>query len=358
MTTRRELLGQAAGALAGIAFTGCGLTRGAAAQTSGQARRREVVVAGKRVTTVDIHAHCHIPEALELAGQKVRFPKLVITPERIKVMDEQGIDIEALSINPNFWDRAERDLQAQIVKLQNEKVAEICGKTPDRFVGLASVALAYPDLAAEQLQDAVKRLGMRGALVGGSVNGTELSDPKLNPFWAKAEELGIVIFILPQGSPELEASGRLKGGGGLEKVIGNPLETTIALSHLIFEGTLDRFPGIKICAAHGGGFLPSYANRSDAVIKTFPNRVGPLPKKPPTAYIRDGQLFFDSIMFTGEGMRHLIAEAGIDHVLLGTDYPFPWNTGPVDHIMAIPDLSAEDRIKILGATAAKLLGIA
>src|SRR6266853_1316653 len=206
MTTRRELLGQAAGALAGIAFTGCGLTRGAAAQTPGQARRREVVVAGKRVTTVDIHAHCHIPEALELAGQKVRFPKLVITPERIKVMDEQGIDVEALSINPNFWD-----------------------KTPDRFVGLASVALAYPDLAAEQLQDAVKRLGMRGALVGGSVNGTELSDPKLNPFWAKAEELGIVIFIHPQGTPELEASGRLKGGGGLENVIGNPLETTIAL---------------------------------------------------------------------------------------------------------------------------------
>jgi aminocarboxymuconate-semialdehyde decarboxylase len=211
MTTRRELLGQTAGALAGIAFTGCGLTRGAAAQAPGQARRREVVVNGKRVTTVDIHAHCHIPEALELAGQKVRFPKLVITPERIKVMDEQGIDVEALSINPNFWDKAERDLQAQIVKLQNEKLAEICAKTPDRFVGLASVALAYPDLAAEQLQDAVKRLGMRGALVGGSVNGMELSDPKLNPFWAKAEKLGIVIFIHPQGTPELEASGRLKG---------------------------------------------------------------------------------------------------------------------------------------------------
>src|SRR5205085_11489242 len=182
------------------AVTGCGLTRGAAAQTSGQARRREVVVAGKRVTTVDIHAHCHIPKALELAGQKVRFPKLVITPERIKVMDEQGIDVEALSINPNFWDKAERDLQAQIVKLQNEKLAEICAKTPDRFVGLASVALQYPDLAAEQLQDAVKRLGLRGTLIGGSVNGEDLADPKFHPFWAKAEELGALVFIHPQGS--------------------------------------------------------------------------------------------------------------------------------------------------------------
>src|SRR5207244_9305448 len=106
---------------------------------------------------------------------------------------------------PNFWDKAERDLAAQIVKLQNEKLAEICGKTPDRFVGLASVSLAHPDLAAEQLQDAVKRLGMRGALIGGSINGTELSEPKLHPFWAKAAELGVVIFIHAPGRREIEA---------------------------------------------------------------------------------------------------------------------------------------------------------
>ena len=355
MTTRRELLGQAAGALAGIAFTGCGLTRGAAAQTPEQARRREVVVAGKRVTTVDIHAHCHIPEALELAGQKVRFPKLVITPERIKVMDEQGIDIEALSINPNFWDKAERDLQAQIVKLQNEKVAEICGKTPDRFVGLASVALAYPDLAAEQLQDAVKRLGMRGALVGGSVNGTELSDPKLNPFWTKAEELGIVIFIHPQGTPELEASGRLKGGGGLENVIGNPLETTIALSHLIFEGTLDRFPGLKICGAHAGGYLPSYPDRMDAMCANRPDQCTVALKKKPSEYLK--QVYIDSLIFTPEGLRHLIAEVGAGQIVIGTDYPFPWTVTEVDDILNFPGLSDAERIAMLGGTAAKLLGI-
>jgi len=137
----------------------------------------------------------------------------------------------------------------------------------------------------------------------------------------------------------------------------NPLETTIALSHLIFEGTLDRFPGLKICAAHGGGFLPSYANRSDAVITTFPNRVGPLPKKKPTQYLKDGQLYFDTIMFTGEAMRHLIAETGIGQIMIGTDYPFPWNKVPVDHVMSIPGLSDDDRIAILGGTAAKLLGI-
>ena len=354
MTTRRELLGQA-GALAGIAFTGCGLMHNAHGQTPAAARRREVVVNGKRVTTVDIHAHCHIPEALELVGQKVRFPKLVITPERIKVMDDQGIDIEALSINPNFWDKAERDVQAQVVKTQNEKLAEICAKTPDRFVGLASVALAYPDLAAEQLQDAVKRLGMRGALVGGSVNGMELADPKLNPFWAKAEELGIVIFIHPQGTPELEASGRLKGAGDLANAIGNPLETTIALSHLILEGTLDRYPGLKICGAHAGGYLPSYSHRMDAMCANRPDQCPIALKKKPSEYLK--QIYIDSLIFTPEGLRHLIAEVGTSQIVIGTDYPFPWTTTEVDDIINFPGLSDAERMAMLGGTASKLLGI-
>ena len=248
--SRRDLLSGAAGALAGIAFTGCLFHRAAWSQTApaAQARRREIVVAGKRVKTIDVHAHCHIPEALGVMDKKVTFPGLVVGPERIKAMDEQGIDIEALSVNPNFWDKAERDVQAQVVKLQNEKLTEFCAKEPERFVGLASLALAYPDLAAEQLDEAVKKLGMRGALIGGSVNGIELSDPKLHPFWAKAEQLGVLIFIHPQGTPELEASGRLKGNGGLYNVIGNPLETTIALSHLIFEGTLDNSPALRSAA--------------------------------------------------------------------------------------------------------------
>ena len=152
-------------------------------------------------------------------------------------------------------------------------------------------------------------------------------------------------------------SGRLKGSGGLYNVIGNPLETTIALSHLIFEGTLDEFPGLKICAAHGGGYFGSYANRSDAVIKTFPNRVGPLPKKKPTAYLRDGQLFFDTIVFTPEALRHLIAESGVGQIMIGTDYPFPWTSTEVDLVLSTPGLSDADRIAILGGTAQKLMGI-
>jgi aminocarboxymuconate-semialdehyde decarboxylase len=349
-------------ALAGIAFIGCAMTSAAAtpqAPAAGQGRRREVVVNGKRVKTVDIHAHCIVPEAAAVINHPLEAPGLLWSnlSDRIQEMDAEGIDVEALSINP-YWYRAERDAAAELIEIQNEKLAEFCAATPDRFVAFATVALQHPQLAVEQLEYAIKRLGLRGLSVGGSVAGQELADPKFHPVWAKAEDLGILIFMHPLGTRELEPSGRLGGSGLLTNTIGNPLETTIALSHLIFEGTLDRFPGLKICAAHGGGFLPSYANRSDAVITTFPNRVGPLPKKKPTQYLKDGQLFFDSIMFTGEALRHLIAETGVGQVVIGTDYPFPWNRVPIDHIMSTPGLNDDDKIAILGGTAAKLLGIA
>src|SRR6202047_1218042 len=340
-----------AGALAGLAFVGCSLSNASGTPGPGarQGRRREGVVNGKRVKTVDIHAHTIVPEAAAVINHPLEAPGLLCSnvSDRIQEMDAEGIDVEALSINP-FWYRAERDAAAELIKIQNEKLAEFCAATPDRFVAFATVALQHPDLAVEQLEYGVKTLGLRGLSVGGSVAGQELADPKFHPVWAKAEELGILIFMHPLGTRELEPSGRLAGSGLLTNTIGNPLETTIALSHLIFEGTLDRFPGLKICAAHGGGFLPSYANRSDAVIKTFPHRVGPLPKKKPTEYLRNGQLYFDTIMFTGEAMRHLIAEVGIEHVVMGTDYPFPWNTAPVDHILLIPGISDADKIAMRG----------
>jgi aminocarboxymuconate-semialdehyde decarboxylase len=359
MTNRRELLGNIAGAMAGIAFTGCrfgGMARAQAPQqgAAGQ-RRREVVVNGKRIRTIDVHAHCHIPEASALMGVKETTPALVIGPDRIRAMDEQGIDTEALSINPIFWYKADSDLARQVVTLQNEKLAEICANQPERFVALASVALQHPVLAAEQLEAAVKRLGLRGALIGGSVNGEELSDPKFHPFWAKAEELGVLVFIHPQGTPEVAATGRLKGNGVLENVIGNPLETTIALSHLIFEGTLDAYPGLKICGAHAGGYLPSYAARSDQGCVTFPARCTKTLKKKPSEYIR--QLYYDSMVFTPEGLRHLIAEVGVSQIVLGTDIPFPWTTTAVDHILDAPGLSDSDRAAMLGETAAHLLAI-
>jgi aminocarboxymuconate-semialdehyde decarboxylase len=347
-----EFFKEAAGVLSGIAFVGCGLMSATPAQAP--ARRREVVVNGRRVKTVDVHAHCAVPEAMALMGLKVTPPALLMgqTQDRIRAMDEQGIDVEALSINP-YWYKADRDLAQALIKVQNEKLAEACAAQPDRFVAFATVALQHPDLAAEQLEEGVKKYGLRGVSTGGSVNGEELADPKFHPFWAKAEQLGVLVFIHPQGTAELE--GRLQGNGGLDNIIGNPLETTIALSHLIFEGTLDRFPGLKICAAHGGGYLPSYAARSDAGCVTFPDRCTKPLRKKPTEYLR--QLYFDSIVFTPEALRHLAAEAGAGQIVMGTDYPYPWTKTSVDHILGTPGLSDAERVAMLGGTAAALLGI-
>ena len=355
MTTRRDFLGGAAGAFAGAVFTCCDLMPSCAhAQGANDGpRRREVVVAGRRVKTVDIHAHCAFPDAMALMNLKPRPDKLVMGPERIEAMDQQGIDIEALSINP-YWYKADRDVAASLIKLQNEKLAELVARQPDRFVAFATMALQHPDLAVEQLDYGIKKLGLRGVSVGGSVEGLELAHPKFHPVWAKAEELGCLIFIHPVGTRELAP--RLGGNGGLENTIGNPLETTLALSHLIYEGTLDRFPGLKICAAHGGGYLPSYADRSDAVCVTFPDRCVAVPlKKKPTEYLR--QLYYDSIVFTPQALRHLADQVGAGQIMMGTDYPFPWTHTSVDHILSTPGLSDAEHAAMLGDTAARLLGI-
>jgi len=358
----------------GIVFTDCDFTAVRAASVSSGAsatagggsghrhahahKRWEVVIAGKRIKTVDVHAHCIVPDAAKIINHPLEAPGLLWSNvgDRLAHMDKSGVDVEALSINP-YWYRADRDHAEALIKVQNEQLAGFCAGHPDRFVGFATAALQFPDLAAQQIEHAVKHLGFRGVGVAGSCAGEDLADPKFHPFWQKCEELGVLVFMHPLGTRELESSGRLNGNGLLTNTIGNPLETTIALSHLIFEGTLDRFPGLKICAAHGGGFLASYANRSDAVLRVFPDRVGTPPKLKPTEYLRNGQILADTIMFTGEGIRHLIEEMGVENVVMGTDYPFPWNTAPVEHILSVPGLTDDDKIAILGRTTARLLGI-
>ena len=380
MNTREALDTKPAGAIASITFTACDLLVAARARPRAQARpaargtarakpaerrrelavagrRREVVVGGRRTKVIDVHAHCVIPEAQALLGLKtdvVRGPGIdQVGPIRIGEMDAQGIDMEAISINP-AWYRAERDVATQVVKIQNERLAEYCATYPDRFVAFASVALQFPDLAVQQLVDGVKRLGLRGAAVGASVAGDEFSDPKFHPFWAKAEELGVLIFIHPQSTPDLAR--RFKGNGWLANTIGNPLDTTIALSHLIFEGTLDRFPGLKICSAHGGGYLPSYAPRSDNSLRVAPDMdTGVKLKKKPTEYLR--QMYYDTLVFTSEALRHLAAEVGVSQLVIGTDHPIPWQAESVDHILKAPGFTAAERRAMLGETAAKLLRI-
>ena len=279
MNTRRDFL-KGAGATTGIVFCSCGLRDAAWAQQGG-GQRLPVMVNGKRVKTIDVHAHCRFRKAVALMGDEAgrvlsqtrgAQEQFIVIEERLKGMDAQAIDMEVLSINP-FWYRKDRDTAAQIVKVQNEKLAELCASRPDRFAAFASLALQYPDLAVQQLETAMKTQGLRGAAIGGSVLGEDFSEAKFHPVWAKAEELGAVLFIHPQSTPDLAR--RFKGNGWLANTIGNPLDTTIALQHLIFEGTLDRFPGLKIIAAHGGGYLASYAARSDHACFVSPQNCNP-----------------------------------------------------------------------------------
>jgi len=367
---RREFL-QQSGSVAGLSFVSCGF--GAIAADTPEihgGKRRRVVINGKQMRTIDIHCHSYVHDVWPLIQDSDELgylsPVLDIPPLRKKLdidnvefrlqqMDEQGIDIQAVSLHVGQYHHwAGRDLATEIVAVQNRRIAELCAAHPDRFVGLGAVALQHPDLAVEQMRHAKKDLDMRGFMITGSVNGKELSDPMFHPFWAAAEELGTVIFIHPRNFPAGQS--RLEGNGGLSNVIGNPLETTIALSHLIFEGTLDRFPGVKICAAHGGGYLPSYIGRSDHCVKNWPAVCKPVDKIP-SEYLK--QLYFDSLVYSTENLRHLINTVGADRLVIGTDFPF--NMGTVDsinHLLSVPDLSAEEQEAILCGTAARLLGIA
>lgn len=369
--TRRSVLRGGAGVVTGIALAGCNVLDQARARAPADPNTRStnysapgpVIVDGRRIKTVDVHAHCFVPEALALLGADANsvLPPVkgikehfIVVQDRLAAMDAMRIDMEILSINP-FWYRREQGITERIVRIQNEKMAELCAANPQRLGAFASLPLQFPDAAVRELEYAVTKLGMRGAAIGGSVNGTDFSDPQFHPVWAKAEELGTTLFIHPQSTPELAK--RFKGNGWLSNVIGNPLDTTIALQRLIFDGTLDKFPRLKICAAHGGGYLGSYAPRMDHSCFVSPSNCDPkiVLKKKPTEYLN--QIYFDALVFTPEALRHLVAQVGASQVVIGTDHPIPWEEHPVDHVLETSSLSSADRAAILGDNARRMLNL-
>ncbi len=348
MRTRRAFLRAAGGAVVAFGALGVGA----------QPSRKTVTVDGRRMRIVDIHAHCVFPEVSQrlpgINAPRVAPPTLVLGPERIAAMDERGIDVQALSVNTYWWYDADRATARQVVAIHDEGIAAWCKQHPERFVGLSSIALQFPDLAAEQLEHAVKNLGARGASIGGHVNGEPPSSSKYDPFWAKAEELGVPVFMHPNNALNIARDGSLDGRGGLGNIVGNPLETTVFLSRMIFDGTLDRFPGLTVCAAHGGGYITSYLGRSDAacIVRDDANCAN---KKKPSEYFKD-QIVVDSMVFSSEGLRHLVAETGVSQVVYGSDIPYFW-PDTIDVIAEAPFLSAADKEAILGGNLRRLLRI-
>lgn len=350
----------------GIRFCGCCMmpadaVRGSAAAPG--AARQPVTIGGRRVKTIDVHAHCHFAAVAEQLGAAAAIPPanvrgsdetVIRLDQRLAAMDRQKVDMEVLSVNP-YWYGKPVELAREMVRITNAEMAEFCATHGDRFAGFAGLTLQAPGIAVQELEAAMRTQGLKGAAIGGNVAGVDFADPKFHPVWAKAEELGAVLFIHPQGTPQLKD--RFAGNGWLANTIGNPLDTTIALAKLILEGTLDRFPGLKVLAAHGGGYLPSYADRMDHACMVNPDECNPriTLKKRPSEYMRD--IWVDSLVFSPEAIRHLAAVCGVDRIVLGSDYPFPWQMAPVDHVMACDSLSDDEKVAVLSGTAARLLNI-
>jgi aminocarboxymuconate-semialdehyde decarboxylase len=358
MATRREFLRDVAGATAGVLFAGRGFS-GALSQVpqADAAGRRIVTVAGKRVRVIDIHAHCEFPELADVIkgtplARYADTGRLFLGPKRIEQLDRLGIDIQVLHVNDFWWYSADRQLATKIVEAHNEGLAAWCTKHPDRFAGLTSPALQFPELAAEQLEHAVKNMKMRGAAIGPHVEGESLSLPKYDPFWAKAQALGVVVFMHPNDTPHVVKEGGLKGRGNLNNIMGMPFETTLGLSRLIFDGTLDRFPGLKICAAHGGGYLASYLGRTEVACQVSAG-ANCANKKKPSEYLKT-QILVDSMVFSSEAIRHLVAEIGANQIAYGTDGPTTSWPDSIDTILGASITDAEKEA-ILGGNLVKLL---
>jgi aminocarboxymuconate-semialdehyde decarboxylase len=258
-------------------------------------------------------------------------------------MDAAGVDLQVISPMPLYHYWAEPPVAVRVTRLTNEGIAELVESHPARFAGLGTVPLQHPDLAIAELSRAMVDLGLRGVQIGTSAGGRELADEALDGFWARAEELGAAVFIHPWGCSLGERLDRYY----LSNTVGNPVETTVALSHIVFSGLLDRHPGLRLIAAHGGGYLPTYLGRSDHAFTVRPEARRTL--SPPSTYLQ--RMWFDSLVYTAPALRHLVDAVGADRVLLGSDYPFDMGVpDPVDRLAAAGlDPAAEHAIRGLNA---------
>ncbi len=283
-----------------------------------------------------------------------RAPKLSTIEVRIADMDRMGIDIQAVCPAPQqtyYW--TEPGLGLEVSRMINDRLAQIVATWPDRFVALGTVPLQNVELAVAELERCVKQLDLRGVEINPNVAGRELTDPSLNldRFFAKARELDIVIFMHPIGFTQGE---RLMDHY-LNNLIGNPLDTTVGTSHLIFGGVMERHPGLKIVLPHAGGFLGHYWARMDHGWRARPD-CRTIIKKAPTSYLK--KFYFDTITFDPEMLRNLIDKFGAAQVLLGTDYPFDMGEeDPVGLINSVPRLPSAEKERIMGGNAARLLKI-
>jgi aminocarboxymuconate-semialdehyde decarboxylase len=327
--------------------------------------------------TIDIHAHIVVPQAAKLAKPHVDISRIPLahfadaTSKEINAQQEQdvgevmttidrrlcdldamGIDIQVVAPAPgqNYY-TVDAKIAEQAHRLANDGVAEYCSRKPDRFVGLGVVTLQEPEIAVRELDYIMNHLKLRGVEILTNVDGQELSDEKFRPFFAKAEALGAFIMMHPNGFTHGDRLTHYY----LNNVLGNPLETTLALHNLIFSGTLARFPELKLMAVHGGGYLPGYSGRIDHAWGARKDSHADLPL-PPTTYLR--QVYLDTVVFSYHQLAYLIDVFGPDRILMGTDYPFDMaEYNPVGHIAGVAGMDELTLAQIAGGNAIRVLGL-
>jgi aminocarboxymuconate-semialdehyde decarboxylase len=325
--------------------------------------------------TIDVHAHIldedtigilqkEVPElgvkhtpldaefgVLEVAGSSYKpFPRGGLDlSRRLTDMDTAEVDMQVVSNTPQtFLYGSDPKLVARSSRIQNDQIAKLVSERPDRFMGMATLPMQAPELATEELERAMRRLGLVGCQIGSNINGKNLDDPALEPFWAKANALGAFIMVHPT---QVAGADRLKPYY-LANLIGNPLDTTIATACLIFGGVTERHPAIKFFMVHGGGFAPYQAGRW-----VHGWHVRPEPKvnleEPPEAAIR--RFYFDTILHGKPALEFLVATFGASHVLLGSDYPYDMGTLECARQVRALSIPEADRATILGGLAMQLL---
>ncbi|NUS17697.1 MAG: amidohydrolase [Streptomyces sp.] len=311
----------------------------------------EALVSGTPGLAAELAAEqrAHSPESLAVNRAQLHglSRRLTDAGARLADLDAMGVDVQVVGPMPmhHYW--ADPDLALDLARTTNEAVAAHCAEAPDRLYGLGTIPLQHPDLAVALLDRAATEHGLYGVSVSTTVDGRELADPVHDPVWHKAEELGAVVFVHPWGC----SLGARLATHYLGNTVGQPVETAVALSRLIFTGVLDRFPRLKLVAAHGGGYLPTYIGRSDHAWRVRRDARGCA--EPPSAYLR--RMWFDALVYTPRALRHLVEEVGADRVVLGTDHPFDMGVDdPVARLDAA-GLSPADRAAVAGGNALDLL---
>lgn len=326
---------------------------------------------------IDLHCHLWTPEvdALvadrpEVAGLMAIMPKLMgqaswernlaqdrdtnarlaDPAERLADMDLMGVAVQVVSPAPtqyHYW--ADAALSARLVDAQNDRIAGLCADRPTRFLGLGAVSMQHPDLAERQLAALLAR-GFKGVELSSRINEDELAHPRFERFWAAAAEAGALIFIHPLGS----SLGPRTAGHYLANSFGQPLETALALAQLIHAGVFDRYPGLRVLAAHGGGFLPGFAGRFDQGWAVRPEARGCA--RTPSAYLRD--IWYDTVVHSPAVLANLVEVAGVSRIVMGSDYPYDMGEYQLgDLLAATPGLRAADRDAIVSGNARRLLDL-